>query len=56
MKNHGAEDLLDPMFEMGQETMDLSIEAKMEYWQGNSGGSFGYVAVAVKESFGIERR
>ncbi|KAF4586406.1 hypothetical protein EYR38_010682 [Pleurotus pulmonarius] len=44
MKNHGAEDLLDPMFEMGQETMDLSIEAKMEYWQGNSGGSFGYKA------------
>ncbi|KDQ24054.1 hypothetical protein PLEOSDRAFT_1059225 [Pleurotus ostreatus PC15] len=44
MKNHGVEDLLDPMFEMGQETMDLSIQAKMEYWQGNSGGSFGYKA------------
>lgn len=29
------------MFDMGAETMDLSLEEKMRYDQGEEGGSFG---------------
>ncbi|KAL0952402.1 hypothetical protein HGRIS_006678 [Hohenbuehelia grisea] len=47
MKNHGADDLIEPMFEMGRETMALPLEDKMNYWQGNSGGSFGYKAAGA---------
>lgn len=31
------------MFEMGAETMDLPLEEKMKYEQGDAGSSFGYV-------------
>lgn len=43
LKNHGAEALLDPMFEMGEVTMNLSLEEKMKYSQGETGGSHGCV-------------
>lgn len=41
MKNHGVDELFEPMFEMGRETMALTLEEKMQYWQGNQGASFG---------------
>ena len=31
------------MFDMGAETLDLPIEEKMKYEQGDNGDSFGYV-------------
>ncbi|KAF9034482.1 Clavaminate synthase-like protein [Hymenopellis radicata] len=47
MKNHGAEHLIEPMFELGGDTMRLPYEDKMKFWQGNSGGSFGYKALGA---------
>lgn len=44
MTNHGAEELIEPMFELGRETMALPFDEKMKFWQGNSGGDFGFVA------------
>lgn len=45
LKNHGLSSLIDPMFELGGDTMNLSLEEKMKYWQGNDGGTFGYLSV-----------
>ncbi|KAI0049475.1 Clavaminate synthase-like protein [Auriscalpium vulgare] len=42
LKNHGADEEVDAMFEMGAETMALSLEEKMLFEQGDSGVSFGY--------------
>ncbi|KAJ3728667.1 Clavaminate synthase-like protein [Lentinula raphanica] len=42
MKNHGAEEDVNGMFDMGAETMELPLEEKMKYEQGNEGSSFGY--------------
>uniref|UniRef100_A0A8H8CK73 Fe2OG dioxygenase domain-containing protein n=1 Tax=Psilocybe cubensis TaxID=181762 RepID=A0A8H8CK73_PSICU len=42
LKNHDAEPFVGPMFEMGKETLSLSLEEKMKYWQGNKGASPGY--------------
>ncbi|KAF6749564.1 Clavaminate synthase-like protein [Ephemerocybe angulata] len=47
MKNHGIEELTEPMFEMGRETLALPMEEKMKFWQGNSGDSFGYKAAGA---------
>ncbi|KAI9059090.1 Clavaminate synthase-like protein [Trametes sanguinea] len=44
LKNHGADEAVDRMFEMGAETMDLPYEEKMRFEQGDSGFSFGYKA------------
>ncbi|KAI0323041.1 Clavaminate synthase-like protein [Amylostereum chailletii] len=44
LKNHGAEEETDGMFAMGAETMDLPLEEKMKFEQGDSGVSFGYKA------------
>lgn len=41
LKNHGVDELFEPMFDMGRETMSLPFEEKMKYWQGNQGASFG---------------
>jgi hypothetical protein len=41
LKNHEAEDFIEPMFEMGRDTLALPFEEKMKYWQGNKGDSFG---------------
>ncbi|KAJ3877712.1 hypothetical protein F5051DRAFT_490717 [Lentinula edodes] len=42
LKNHGAEEFVEDMFDMGAETMDLPMEEKMKYEQGDGGSSFGY--------------
>ncbi|PBK65378.1 Clavaminate synthase-like protein [Armillaria solidipes] len=42
LKNHGIEEDVSPMFEMGEETMRLPLEEKMKYEQGDDGRSFGY--------------
>lgn len=44
LKNHGCDEDVDGMFEMGAETMRLPLEEKMQYEQGDEGSSFGYVA------------
>jgi len=41
LKNHGADDAVDGMFELGAETMALPIEEKMKFEQGDDGVSFG---------------
>ena len=41
MKNHGADELVDAMFDMGEETMRLPLEEKMKFEQGDNGDSFG---------------
>lgn len=41
LKNHGADEDVEQMFDMGAETMDLSMEEKMKYEQGDGGSSFG---------------
>ena len=41
LKNHGADELVDEMFEMGAETMNLPLEEKMQFEQGDGGSSFG---------------
>ena len=43
LKNHGAEEEVDGMFDMGAQTLDLPLEEKMKYEQGDSGYSFGQV-------------
>ncbi|KAF4592930.1 hypothetical protein EYR38_008636 [Pleurotus pulmonarius] len=44
LKNHGVEHEANDMFDMGRETMDLPLEEKMKYEQGDGGSSFGYKA------------
>ena len=41
MKNHGADDAVNAMFDMGTEMMALPLEEKMKYEQGDGGASFG---------------
>jgi isopenicillin N synthase-like dioxygenase len=47
LKNHGAEEDVEKMFDMGAETMNLPLEEKMKYEQGDEGGSFGYKAAGA---------
>lgn len=42
LKNHGVEEEVDGMFKMGEETMNLPLEEKLKYEQGDGGQSFGY--------------
>lgn len=44
LKNHGADEEVDGMFDMGAETMALPLSEKMKFEQGDDGRSFGYVA------------
>ena len=41
LKNHGVDEEVDGMFDMGAETMDLPLEEKLKYEQGDLGHSFG---------------
>ena len=41
MKNHGVDCEVNDMFDMGAETLDLPLEEKMRYEQGDNGDSFG---------------
>ncbi|KAL1938602.1 hypothetical protein VTO73DRAFT_11417 [Trametes versicolor] len=47
LKNHGADEEVDQMFEMGAETMKLPLDEKMKYEQGDEGMSFGYKAAGA---------
>ncbi|KAI0701058.1 hypothetical protein BC835DRAFT_1265438 [Cytidiella melzeri] len=47
LKNHGTDAEVEKMFEMGAETMDLPLEEKMKYEQGDEGKSFGYKAAGA---------
>ncbi|KAG5335519.1 hypothetical protein C0989_001181, partial [Termitomyces sp. Mn162] len=47
LKNHGVDEEVDGMFEMGAETMKLPLEEKMRFEQGDSGMSFGYKAAGA---------
>ncbi|TNY21411.1 hypothetical protein DMC30DRAFT_416084 [Rhodotorula diobovata] len=42
LKNHGVEDLTEPMFDMGKATFELPLEELMPFEQGDSGMSAGY--------------
>ncbi|KAF5391868.1 hypothetical protein D9757_001847 [Collybiopsis confluens] len=42
LKNHGCDEDVEKMFEMGAETLDLPLKEKMKYEQGDGGISFGY--------------
>ena len=41
VQNHGADGLVNEMFDMGEETMRLPLEEKMKFEQGDDGMSFG---------------
>lgn len=41
LKSHGAPHEVEEMFNMGAETMDLPLEEKMKFEQGDAGQSFG---------------
>ena len=41
LKNHGAEQEVDGMFDMGSEVMDLPLEEKMKFEEGDSEMAFG---------------
>ena len=41
LKNHGVENEVEGMFEMGAETMDLPLEEKLKFDQGVEGRVFG---------------
>jgi hypothetical protein len=41
LKNHGVDFEVNEMFDMGVETMQLPVEEKMKFEQGNDGMSFG---------------
>ncbi|KAI1781594.1 Clavaminate synthase-like protein [Ganoderma leucocontextum] len=47
LKNHGADEDANEMFEMGAETMRLPLDEKMKYEQGDAGISFGYKAAGA---------
>ena len=41
MKNHGVEQEVEDMFDMGAEVMDLPLEEKMEFEEGDGEMAFG---------------
>lgn len=45
LKNHGVDEEVKQMFEMGAETMNLPMDEKMKFEQGDDGQSFGSVAI-----------
>ncbi|PFH45782.1 hypothetical protein AMATHDRAFT_71100 [Amanita thiersii Skay4041] len=47
LKNHGADEEANGMFEMGAETMALPLEENMKFEQGDDGRSFGYKATGA---------
>ncbi|GBE78901.1 Clavaminate synthase-like protein [Sparassis crispa] len=47
LKNHGTDEEVNGMFEMGAETMALTMEEKMKYEQGDEGMSCGYKAAGA---------
>ncbi|OSX60667.1 hypothetical protein POSPLADRAFT_1148133 [Postia placenta MAD-698-R-SB12] len=47
LKNHGADEEVKAMFDMGAETMALPLDEKMKFEQGDEGMSFGYKAAGA---------
>ncbi|KAF8638394.1 hypothetical protein AX17_002237 [Amanita inopinata Kibby_2008] len=47
LKNHGADEAVTGMFDMGAEMMALPMEEKMKFEQGDAGMSFGYKAAGA---------
>ncbi|KZT66970.1 Clavaminate synthase-like protein [Daedalea quercina L-15889] len=47
LKNHGVDEQVREMFDMGAETMALPLEEKMKFEQGDDGMSFGYKAAGA---------
>ncbi|KAG2140990.1 hypothetical protein DEU56DRAFT_734600 [Suillus clintonianus] len=47
LKNHGADQDVSDMFDMGAETMALPLEERMKFEQGDKGQSFGYKKVGA---------
>lgn len=45
LKNHGVEEEVEEMFDMGRDTLDLPLEEKSKFEQGNQGFSFGSVLI-----------
>ncbi|RDX48491.1 Clavaminate synthase-like protein [Lentinus brumalis] len=48
LKNHGVDEQVNAMFDMGRETMALPLEEKMRFEQGDEGFSFGYRAAGMQ--------
>ncbi|KAI0773527.1 Clavaminate synthase-like protein [Fomes fomentarius] len=48
LKNHGVDKEVEEMFDMGRETLDLPLQEKVKFEQGNDGFSFGYKAAGVQ--------
>ncbi|KAJ7075519.1 hypothetical protein B0H15DRAFT_925443 [Mycena belliarum] len=44
VKNHGADEEVEKMFELGEETMALPLDEKLKFDMGSDGASFGYKA------------
>ncbi|KAI0313561.1 Clavaminate synthase-like protein [Amylostereum chailletii] len=58
LKNHGADEEVASMFELGAETMQLPLAEKIKFEQGNDGNSFGYKAAganATDETGALDR-
>ncbi|KAJ7773609.1 hypothetical protein DFH07DRAFT_866043 [Mycena maculata] len=47
LKNHGIDEEAWGMFDMAAETMDLPLDEKMKYEQGDEGLAFGYKAIGA---------
>ena len=45
-QNFGFEDVVEPMFEMGEETFQLPLEELLEYEMGDGGRTAGYKKVS----------
>ncbi|KAI0766205.1 Clavaminate synthase-like protein [Trametes elegans] len=48
LKNHGVDDDVNAMFDLGQETFALPLEEKLKFDQGNDGCAFGYKPAGVQ--------
>lgn len=47
LKNHGAEQEVDALFDLGKRFMDLPLDEKLAYEEGDDGMQFGYVSRSV---------
>jgi hypothetical protein len=46
LKNHGTDSLVEDMFIVGDETMNLPLDEKMQFEMGDDGNTFGFVSSA----------
>ena len=50
MKNHGVEQEVEDMFDMGAEVMDLPLEEKMKFEEGDGEMAFGSDILSILPS------